>query len=244
VPVELPSTRTDVWRFGDVVVRATGPWSATVHTVLRHLERAGFDGAPRVVDGGFDDDGRERLSFIEGELTHPPAWSDDGLAELGRLLRRFHDAMATYVAPADAVWQPWYLRSGATDARVGHGDLGPWNIVGRGGVPVGFIDWELAGPIDHLDEVAQVAWLNVDLRADGGSRRLRRFVDGYRLDASSRAGLVDRMIELAARDASQESERFGGLKIAKAPTRDPVEAAEWRSNEAAWLADHRDDLVG
>jgi len=38
-----------------------------VHAVLRHLERAGFDGAPRVL--GFDDRGREVLTFLDGNTV-------------------------------------------------------------------------------------------------------------------------------------------------------------------------------
>jgi len=161
-------------------------------------------------------------------------------------------AAATFVVPADARWQPWHLRSDRPDALVGHGDLGPWNIVVRDGIPVGFIDWEFAGPVDHLDEVAQVAWLNVELYADDGkgqrplpavaarARQLRRFVDGYGLDVARRAELVTRMVELAARDAGAESEDLGGLKIAKARTAEsgPGAAARWRQRSADWLAEH------
>jgi aminoglycoside phosphotransferase (APT) family kinase protein len=52
------------------------------------------------------------------------------------------------------VWQPWFTRSAAPDAVCAHGDLGPWNIVAVEGRPVGFIDWEFAGPVDRLDKVA------------------------------------------------------------------------------------------
>ena len=52
---------------GDTVRRATGPWTPAVHALLRHLETAGFEAAPCVL--GVDDDGREVLSFIEGEAV-------------------------------------------------------------------------------------------------------------------------------------------------------------------------------
>ena len=39
-------------------------------------------------------------------------------------------------------------------------DNAPWNIVARDGMPVAFIDWETAGPVDPLVELAQLAWLN------------------------------------------------------------------------------------
>src|SRR6476469_7421746 len=98
----LPSTRTEVRRVGAVVHRSAGPWSRSVHALLRHLEAAGFDGAPRVVGDGFDDQGNETLTYVPGELVHPRAWSDDGIAAFGAMLRRLHDASTSFTARADA----------------------------------------------------------------------------------------------------------------------------------------------
>jgi hypothetical protein len=77
--------RTAVYRRGDVVIRETGPWTPAVHALLRHLEQAGFSAAPRLVGPGIDADGRETLTFIDGEFTQPGPWSLDGAAALGRL---------------------------------------------------------------------------------------------------------------------------------------------------------------
>ncbi|MHB8467758.1 MAG: phosphotransferase, partial [Acidimicrobiales bacterium] len=170
-PVRLASSRTTVHRLGDVVVRSAGPWAPSVHALLRHLEAADFPGSPRVIGSGFDADGNEVLSYIDGEFVHPHAWTDEGMTALGVLLRRFHDATATLVAPTHAVWQPWFTRSARPDAIIGHGDLGPWNIVARAGLPVGIIDWEFAGPVDRLDEIAQAAWLNAQLHDDDVAAR-------------------------------------------------------------------------
>jgi hypothetical protein len=54
-----------VVRVGDTVRRTPGPWTPAVHLLLEHLERSGFDGAPRVL--GFDDQGREVLSFLDAQ---------------------------------------------------------------------------------------------------------------------------------------------------------------------------------
>jgi hypothetical protein len=78
------------------VHREAGPWTLAIHELLRHLEHAGFDGAPRVV--GFDDRGREVLTYVEGEagsLQLPPALlHEHGIRALGRFIRGFHDAVA------------------------------------------------------------------------------------------------------------------------------------------------------
>ena len=62
---------------GNVVLRPAAPWTPTVHSLLRHLEDVGFSGAPRVVGSGFAPDGRETLSYIEGEFTHPGPWTNE-----------------------------------------------------------------------------------------------------------------------------------------------------------------------
>ncbi len=50
---------TPAKRIGQNAVRSSGPWAATKHTLLRHLEKIGFSAAPKVVSDGFDEDGNE-----------------------------------------------------------------------------------------------------------------------------------------------------------------------------------------
>lgn len=98
----------DVVRVGDTVHRTAGAWTPAVHALLRHLEAAGFTEAPRAL--GMDTLGREVLSYLPG---HTPPWSDwpkvlrseDGVIQLGRLMRRYHDAVADFQPPTGAVWR-------------------------------------------------------------------------------------------------------------------------------------------
>ena len=87
-----------VVRDGQHVLRPSSPHSASIHAFLRAMRHAGFEGAPLPI--GIDDDGRERLVFIEGDvpLTPYPAWSqtDAALASIARLLRQMHDAAHTF----------------------------------------------------------------------------------------------------------------------------------------------------
>lgn len=158
---EVPLTgggRTRVERSGETVFRETGPWAPTVHALLRHLEEVGFVGAPRVVGTGFDDRGRESLQFIRGEVVHPRPWSEDALPYVGTLLRDLHRATESFSIPGDATWRPWHGRSlGGDSIVIGHCDTGPWNIIARDGLPIALIDWEAAGPVDRLYELAQAA---------------------------------------------------------------------------------------
>ena len=108
------------------------------------------------------------LSWIEGEtftergrmhsyVGDPPlrvTFTDGQLRAVFRLLRRYHDAFAGEV--------------------ICHGDFGPWNLVWRGGLPVGIIDFDRANRGDVSEDVAYA---------------LRTFVS-YGLDETEPAELV------------------------------------------------------
>jgi hypothetical protein len=242
-----------VYRRGQVVVRETGPWTATVHSLLRHLENVGFAGAPRVMGSGFDSEGRETLSFIEGEFTQPGPWTLEGAAAVGKLLRELHQATASYRPPPDAIWGPWFGRPLGGPARViGHCDVAPWNIVARNGLPVALIDWDFAGPVDPLVELAQACWLNAKLHDDDVARRdglppladrarqLRAIVDAYGLSTRQRSGFVDRIIEFVVYDTAEQADDASVTP----DTTDPgaLWALAWRARAAAWLFRHRRTL--
>lgn len=100
-----------VVRGGDTVRRSTAPWTPSVHSLLRHLDTVGPNGAPRVL--GMDQEGREILSFLPGEagffsssrVIPAHLWSDQVLTEATTLLRRYHDASESFIPDANATWQ-------------------------------------------------------------------------------------------------------------------------------------------
>lgn len=194
-----------VVRIGDTVRRPVQPWTATVHCLLAHLEAVGFPHSPRVL--GFDEEGREVLSHIEGEagqLGWAKVVDDRGLSAFARLLRDYHDATAGFSPPHDAVWA---VGTGgrAGDDVICHGDFGPWNVVWQGRRPVGIIDWDFAHPAPPLhdvayalryvapfrDDAACVRWLGFPDPPDR-RHRLERFCTAYGL--SSTRGIVDAVI--------------------------------------------------
>jgi hypothetical protein len=152
-------THERVVRVGDTVRRVPGPASEAVHALLRHLESAGFSGAPRFV--GSDDQNREILTFIPGHVAvrrgNEPlpgyARSEATLKHLARLTREFHDATVGFEAPAGATWS--FLRGAPRHQEViCHNDIGPWNTVFRRGRPVAIIDWDGAAPAPRMWDVA------------------------------------------------------------------------------------------
>ena len=97
---------TDVVRLGATVRRPVRPFTATVQAYLRHLRERGFDAAPEAL--GEDDQGREVLSFVPGDVPDDPlpdyTTTDDVLVDLARLVRRLHDAAEGWVPPPGAVF--------------------------------------------------------------------------------------------------------------------------------------------
>jgi hypothetical protein len=91
-----------VVRVDDTVRRPQSDRADAVHALLLHFESVGFDGAPRFL--GVDERGREVLSFVEGAPALAPAPGDDDVvADLGRLLRRMHDAQDGFALRNDVV---------------------------------------------------------------------------------------------------------------------------------------------
>ena len=169
-------------RIGATVRRPTGPWTAAVHGLLRHLEGTGLPGVPRVL--GLDARDREVLTYLPGrchdpdDRTHP----DDVLADAVGWLRRYHDTVSDYRPIGSVRW-----RGGdgalADDQIVCHNDCGSYNWVVYDGRFVGMIDWDLAGPGIPLDDVAFLAWSGVPLFGDVDpvevGRRLRLVTGTY-----------------------------------------------------------------
>jgi hypothetical protein len=241
--------RTAVVRRGGIVVRDAGPWAPAVHSFLRHLEREGFDAAPRVVGDGFDEQGRELLTYVDGEVINPAPWTNNGIALLGELLCRLHDAAASFRPDSTAFWRPWFGRDIGIPDIIGHCDAAPWNIISRDGLPVALVDWEVAGPVDRLTEVAMAAWSNAQLYDDDVAqmngladvatriRQVRLLADGYGLPAQGRHRLAYRMIEFAAQSAANEVVEQGITPQTSYAPR--VWGIAWQTRSVGWLLRHR-----
>jgi hypothetical protein len=153
-------------RLGRTVRRATHPWSSSVFELLQHLEQEGFSGAPRAL--GIDERGREVVTYVEGSagVNLPDAdagpvqavdhwvWRDDVLVHLGLLVRKYHDAAATFPLAG----REWQLEARHPVETICHNDLAPSNVVFRAGVPAALIDWEAAAPGPRAWDLGFAAW--------------------------------------------------------------------------------------
>jgi hypothetical protein len=199
-----------VVRSGPHVLRPSTPHTGSIHAFLRAVRDSGFEGAPEPV--GVDEDGRERLVFVEGEvpLVPYPDWSqtDDALASVARLLRGLHEAARGF----DASGLTWAdgLADPAGGSLVCHNDVAPDNVVFRDGVAVALLDFEFAAPGRAVYDLAHLArlWVPVEDEVDqerlswqpaDRPARLRVVADAYGLDRDGRAELLAAMDDAIAR---------------------------------------------
>jgi Phosphotransferase enzyme family len=205
-------------RIGDTVRRPVRPFTRTVQAYLAHLHQAGFTAAP--VPLGTDDQGREVLSFVPGDVPREPlpaeTAGDDVLVALARLIGALHAASAGWTPPPDAVWGGI---PGAGDTAlppvdgepelVSHRDYCPGNVVFRDGLPAALIDFDLAKPTTRLYDIANALWWWAPLR-DPQDRapaftdldiphRAAIFADAYGMTAQQRRDLVPLMTRIAHR---------------------------------------------
>ena len=210
-----------VVRVGETVRRPAAFGNQLMRDVLVHLERAGFDAAPRWL--GFDEQGRDVLTWIEGEtftdrsqmhpyIGDPPvriAFADEQVAAAMRLLRRYHDTFG--------------------DDVICHGDFGPWNLVWREGMPFAVIDFDAVyrgAPADDVGYALRM-FLGFGFAAAEPAelvRRTRSALAAYGAEFDVPA-LLEREYDLA-----EERCRRNGWR----------RQLERLAVERAWLAEYRD----
>ena len=193
-----------VVRVGPHVLRPSSPHSGSIHSFLRAVRDAGFEGASLPV--AIDEDGRERLMFIEGEVPVPPypdwSQSDTALRSIARLLRGLHDGARGF-DPQGLSWDD-SLADPAGGTLVCHNDVCPENVVFRDGIAVALLDFEFAAPGRPVYDVAQLARLCVPVDDEFDQARLgwqpadrparlRLVADAYGLDRDGRAELLTAM---------------------------------------------------
>ena len=207
---------THVVRIGDTVRRPARPFTATVQAYLRHLRENGIDFVPEPL--GYDEQGREVLSYIDGDVPVDPlpdwATTEDVLSALARLIRRLHDASASWVVPDDAVWGgiPGMHDAGLVPLfdvpeLVSHQDYCPGNIVFRAHHPYALIDFDLARPTTRVVDCANALswWTPLTHPADRAPSlvdadvpsRVRAFADAYGMTPEQRRQVLPVAVQRA-----------------------------------------------
>ncbi len=222
--------------------------------MLRAVRHAGFEGASSPV--GIDEDGRERLVFIDGEVPVPPypdwSQSDTALASIARLLRGLHDAARGF-DPQGLTWDD-SLADPAGGTLVCHNDVCPENVVFRDGIAVALLDFEFAAPGRPVYDLAHLARLCVPIEDDFDQARLgwrpadqparlRLVADAYGLDRDGRSELLTAMNDAIARieAAARRSVDAGDPNAVEMWNR--TGGGERYDRRRRWWSDHHDEFT-
>ncbi|MEV6719302.1 aminoglycoside phosphotransferase family protein [Streptomyces xanthochromogenes] len=205
-----------------LVERPAPRTARALHSYLLALDEHGFDAAPTPV--GLTADGRERLTFIPGDVALPPfprwAMKQNALRSVGSLLRQFHEVSATIPVDPDVEW-PRDLADPKGGTMLCHNDVCPENVVFRDGRAAGLIDFDLAAPGRPLWDVAMAARYWVPMLDPESAMalypagldaptRLRILADGYGLSRQDRAELPDVIEQATASCRAFVADRVAG----------------------------------
>lgn len=195
-----------IFRTQDKVVRPAGPWTETIHSLLRYLENAGFNAAPKVY--GVDEQGNEILSYLEGEVFNYPLTgniaSKQALVSAAKLLREYHDVTSKYIDQHNVGAMRWMLPIREPIEVICHGDFAPYNVVLNGEQTTGIIDFDTAHPAPRSWDLAYALYCwapfkthEYDAMGNLHSQieRAKQFCDAYGVSAAQRETLVDAMID-------------------------------------------------
>jgi hypothetical protein len=230
-----------------------------VQAYLQFVRARGADFVPEPL--GYDEEGREILSFISGDVPERPlpdwALEDRVIVGLARLIRRLHDAAEGFEATPGAVWgslpgapQTSVRRLFTAAELVSHQDYCPGNVVFSAGVPVALIDFDLARPTTRaLDCVNALHWWapllhpsdrTASLSDTDVCRRVVLFADAYGMTANQR----EQVMPLA-----QGSARNSQITMRAAAEVDPVFRRWWDEDAKdripralQWLAEQSETI--
>lgn len=189
--LEGGNTSGPVVRVGDTVRKQWHRGAPAVTHFLHHLNRQGYEGAPRAFGRSLRGD--QMLEYVPGTLAdRMPPMTEEELRRLGGMIRRLHDLAAVYRPPS--TWTPVWdvVIPDEREEIICHHDLAPWNLV-RNGERWVFVDWDGAGPGTRMGDLGYAAHGFVPLHQGGdperSARRLRALADGYGCDRAQREEL-------------------------------------------------------
>ncbi|WP_042449585.1 phosphotransferase family protein [Streptacidiphilus jiangxiensis] len=230
-PIPLAGGRLTVGvvRVGNSVRRPLNDSSEFVQALLDLFERRGFSGAPRYLGQA---DGIDILSYLPGDVpARFQVWEDRQVAAAGELLRAMHEAS----------------RGSGLAGRfpvVCHHDPGPNNAVFRDGLPVAWIDFDMAAPGSPMEDIGYAAWswcisskrpTSVDRQAE----QVKILVDSYGLEGPERAVVVDSILERQARNARFWAAILAGPGVRQTSPEAIASRIEWSRREFAFTYSSR-----
>ncbi len=198
--------KNQIVRSGNTIIRPAGKWSNSVHQLLTHLHKNGCNAVPEAL--GFDEQGNEIVSFIEGDVCNYPlsenAKSLEMLQTAASLLRTYHDTTITFFQN-NLDQQQWMLPTRQPIEVICHGDYAPYNVVLNGRIAIGIIDFDTAHPGPRIWDIAYALYRWAPFtnpRNDDGwgtlteqVARAKRFCDAYELATAERKKAAEVIIQ-------------------------------------------------
>ena len=203
---KLIGGRDGITRIGRLVYRPAGLWSEQIQRLLPYVRNQSFVNLPEPF--GFDEQGREVVSFLPGEVSNYPlsanAASLEALTSAAKLLRGYHDASLGFLATPHKPMN-WQFPPRSPNEVICHGDFAPYNVVLNGRKAVGIIDFDTAHPGPRVWDIAYALYrwspFTNPKNPDGFGnikaqiKRAGKFCEAYGLSSAQKEGLGDLIIE-------------------------------------------------
>ncbi|WP_295891690.1 aminoglycoside phosphotransferase family protein [uncultured Vibrio sp.] len=203
---ELVGGRTEaIFRDRDRVIRPRNIWTPSVHQLLEHYTATGITETPVALKLAID---TETLSYVEGNTFNYPLsgaiTSLKAITSAAELLRKLHDASASFVKNNDIEKMDWMLVTREPVEVICHGDYTPYNVALNGEKVTGVFDFDTAHPASRVWDVAFSIYCWAPFKTNPIDKlgtlneqlvRAKLFCDCYGLSIAGRVALVDTMVK-------------------------------------------------
>ncbi len=145
--------------WNNTIYKQADSHSATVHRLLRHLEKKGITWVPRSL--GIED-GIHVLTYIKGDSADEDSWlwEEPLLQTVARRIREFHDAGSDFaIRPEDQFFQTL----DEPHEVICHNDLAPYNCIFRNSRFAGLIDFDVCAPGPRIWDLGYAAYRFIPL---------------------------------------------------------------------------------
>jgi thiamine kinase-like enzyme len=203
IALEGGRVTSSVTRKGNYVYRACCSNSPFVHKILKWIESKDSTIIPHFI--GINDDGREIITFLEGQAPKDLGdFSEKQLFEAGKLIKYLHIILADYPD----------CKKGQT---VCHNDLSPCNFMFINDIPYAVFDWDAAAIGDPMDDLAYAVWMwcdigNLEQSVEKVNAKIKNMIQGYDAKQFDIKNKIINQIDRVGRSMWPTQEQTGNVR--------------------------------